>query len=232
MRRCPRPPRRQAAAEEDASRTPRLTHPPRPTNPVPQVPYKLIDTGASFATAMVQGTPSDGSRRAADSACSLLLPARAAVKPAACADALLAAAETKTPQRAHACDCAVGYPWASYIVALGALLGIVTGVLASIMVCYSFLHCPRKRRCAQCVPTHSKQEHLTRGARTRTATPPGRVAHPLLPRAHAPRAARVWPRVAPLSHPVQRDSAHHDHGAAPDHPQRPGGSRVQGLGSP
>lgn len=29
--------------------------------------------------------------------------------------------------------CAVGFPWASYVVALGALLGIVTGVLANIM---------------------------------------------------------------------------------------------------
>jgi APA family basic amino acid/polyamine antiporter len=45
------------------------------------VPYKQIDTGASFATAMKQ----------------------------------------------------VNFPWASYIVALGALLGIVTGVLANIM---------------------------------------------------------------------------------------------------
>ena len=45
------------------------------------VPYKLIDTGASFATAMTQ----------------------------------------------------VGFGWASYVVSLGALLGIVTGVLANIM---------------------------------------------------------------------------------------------------
>jgi len=27
----------------------------------------------------------------------------------------------------------VGYPWASYVVALGAVLGIITGVLANIM---------------------------------------------------------------------------------------------------
>ncbi|KAI8466934.1 MAG: amino acid permease-domain-containing protein [Monoraphidium minutum] len=45
------------------------------------VPYKLIDTGASFATAMTQ----------------------------------------------------IGFPWGSYIVGAGAVLGIVTGVLASIM---------------------------------------------------------------------------------------------------
>lgn len=48
---------------------------------VMMVPYKQIDTGASFATAMTQ----------------------------------------------------VGYNWASYVVALGALLGILTGVLANIM---------------------------------------------------------------------------------------------------
>jgi amino acid transporter len=52
-----------------------------PTIPNPPPHPQLIDTGASFATAMVQ----------------------------------------------------VGYPWASYIVAVGAVLGIITGVLANIM---------------------------------------------------------------------------------------------------